>query len=810
VPARSEVDSLREGLAGAAALEIELGPIGDVGVAEMVRELIGAPPAPTLAELLDAAAGNPLYLRELIDALVHESRLKLGEETVELLGDPSDLPGTLPAAIGRRLGFLSGRAMSPLRVAAVLGSTFTVTDLGTVTGRRPSELIEVVDEALSAGVLTESVPGRLAFRHGLVHQTLYQGMPASLRAALHHQAAENLAAAGARAEQVAAQLLAAPTGADAWMIDWVADAAAVLSRRSPQVAAELLERARKGLDRQDLRRERLDADVAMAQLMLGDNEQVVRLARPVLKYTRDPALAGRASWILAYALPRLGRLEEAIEVAGQALGREGLPLVWAARLRARLATSLFTVGRYDAARAEAERAEAEGTQAGDRLAVGYALYTLARLDIIDHRTLTAGTDAMERALVVLGDDPEVTDLVLQLLINLALVVSALGQLAEADHLFARAAALVERATPPRQAHVRAFSALHEFDRGRWDDALAELDAAAQLPLDASYQQYVGGIGAQVAFHRDDRTAAGEYFRGVADIPLGDGEIRIDVEFLVVAWALTAERDGNPAEALTRLLAIYDPGATLTFTRLGPVSTQWLPDVVRLALATGEPAVAAAAAQRCAREADAQAAPLWTAAARQCQGLLDRDPAAVAAAAELLTEIGYPMFSAQALENAAVLHAENGDTEAARAAYRRAIGIYSDLGAEWDIMRADTRLRQHGIRRGSRGIHRRSASGWEALTPTEQKIAYLIADGLSNPDIAGQTFLSRNTVQTHVSHILTKLNAQSRLQIARAVTRQQHRLFRRPQGLPVGDRKPLDAVQPARAQAVRLTRLLGDG
>jgi DNA-binding NarL/FixJ family response regulator len=46
--------------------------------------------------------------------------------------------------------------------------------------------------------------------------------------------------------------------------------------------------------------------------------------------------------------------------------------------------------------------------------------------------------------------------------------------------------------------------------------------------------------------------------------------------------------------------------------------------------------------------------------------------------------------------------------------------------------------------------------------------------LSNPDIAGQMFLSRNTVQTHVSHILTKLDARSRLQVARAVPRQRHR------------------------------------
>jgi len=91
-----------------------------------------------------------------------------------------------------------------------------------------------------------------------------------------------------------------------------------------------------------------------------------------------------------------------------------------------------------------------------------------------------------------------------------------------------------------------------------------------------------------------------------------------------------------------------------------------------------------------------------AAARHCRGLLDGDPAAVRAAAELLQSIGHPLPSAQALENAAVLHAEKGDTTAARAAYLQAIGIYRDLGADWDILRADTRLRRHKIRRGRRG------------------------------------------------------------------------------------------------------------
>ena len=107
-------------------------------------------------------------------------------------------------------------------------------------------------------------------------------------------------------------------------------------------------------------------------------------------------------------------------------------------------------------------------------------------------------------------------------------------------------------------------------------------------------------------------------------------------------------------------------------------------------------------------------------------------------------------------------------KAARTAYLRAVEIYHGLGAAWDIRRADTRLRRHNIRRGTRGTRSRPASGWEALTPTEQTIAHLVASGQSNPDIASQLFSSRYTIDSHVSHILVKLNARSRFEIARAI------------------------------------------
>jgi DNA-binding NarL/FixJ family response regulator len=83
-----------------------------------------------------------------------------------------------------------------------------------------------------------------------------------------------------------------------------------------------------------------------------------------------------------------------------------------------------------------------------------------------------------------------------------------------------------------------------------------------------------------------------------------------------------------------------------------------------------------------------------------------------------------------------------------------------------VARLQSEFRAHGIRRGPRTKHRQARSGWDSLTPTEIKIAALVEDGLSNPEIAARLFLSPRTVGTHVSHILKKLDVHSRIDIAR--------------------------------------------
>jgi DNA-binding CsgD family transcriptional regulator len=772
VPNRAAVEALRRDLRDRGATVMRLDGLPPIGVVELVVRLVGARPdgrvGVRLGRVVAQAACNPLYVREVVDALLLDGRIRVEHEVAELVGE-GGLPGSLPAAIGRRLGFLPEHARSVLRLAALLGPAFSVADLAVVTRTAPTDLAPLVDEATTAGVLT-GAGERLMFRHGLIQQALYEGMPVSVRAALHRQAAEALAGNGVPVEKVAEQLLAGPVVVDDWMIDWVVGAAAALTLRAPRLAVSLLRQVRDRVDGAASRQDRLEAALADASFTVGDNEQVEQLGYPVLATTRDPVLAGRMGWTVGYAVIRLGRFDDVVEVVHQALTRPEVPAVWIARLHALQAMSLMLAGHYDAARATAVRAEAEGEQAGDRLAIGYALHALNMVENRQNRDFATQAKIIDRALAVLGDEPQATDLRLLLLGNAAVGLDNLGQPAEAQSAFGRALVLAEQAgTPPRLAALRVSVAQLGFAWGTWDEALAELQAADELPLSSSHQLMARGTRAIITVHRDDRVAAAAHLSGVEDMKLAEGEERIYAEPLLAAWALAAERDAHPAQALTRLLTALDPQATRTFPELTIDSWMWLLDVVRLALAVGDQVTASAATRACVADAERQARPATSAAAQCCQGLLERNMAQIQNAADAFHRLSHPLFQAQALENVAVLYAERGDPTSARTYYNSAIDIYTDLDAAWDIIRADARLRAHGIHRGRRGPRRRPATGWESLTPSERNIAQLVVAGESNPDIAAQLLLSRRTVETHVGHILTKLNARSRIDIVREYT-----------------------------------------
>src|SRR5439155_21959490 len=126
-PRRPEVAALRRTVIGPDTAVLSLDPLDPARVSELTGRVAGAPAGPRLRAAVDQAGGNPLYLRELVEALVRAQRVRIVGGTAELSGS-ADLP-SLAAAIDVRLGFLSEPVRAVLRVAALLGPEPSVTDL---------------------------------------------------------------------------------------------------------------------------------------------------------------------------------------------------------------------------------------------------------------------------------------------------------------------------------------------------------------------------------------------------------------------------------------------------------------------------------------------------------------------------------------------------------------------------------------------------------------------------------------------------------------------------------------------------------
>ncbi|HEY7146422.1 MAG TPA: LuxR C-terminal-related transcriptional regulator, partial [Streptosporangiaceae bacterium] len=696
---------------------------------------------------------------ELVDAMVREQALEIGPAAAEVSAARERLPASLATVLNDRLSSVSAETAQLLRTAALLGGRFTVTDLAVVLRRPASELAVGVQEAVTAGILIGSGPD-LAFRHLLIQQALDESMPAALRTALHAEAARELAASGADALSIAQQLSAAKWPGEAWVRDWLIESGPALAIRAPQLGAELLRRALDETPSDDEAWAGLMTSLVWALLAAGSHQEAARQATRALTVMTEPVRRAETYWVLTRAQVSAGCNDDAITTMQRALASAGLPGEWRARMLALLAMlQRAATGDLDTADATAIQALTAAEQAGDAFATAHALTDLWLTRSI-RRDHAAALDYIDRALRVLGDDPGHADLRSFALDDRIFTLQNLDRWPEAELTLRRAREASQRSGNPDRA-TWVTAAVLRYWLGQWDDALAELgpDDADAPGLTYSFLRerwsalLWHGVSALIAGRRDERTLAAQELRQGLALPIQTVADRENQDFLVAAHALALEQGGETHEAMLRLAAMLprrDGEMTLIH--------QWLPDLVRLALAAGDRQMARAATQACRAEAAAETYPARAAAASlRCHGLLEADPDPLEEAVAHYRAAGPAVQLPAALEDLAVAQAGRGREEDARAAVNEAVSLYESLQARWDIRRAEGRLRSHGIRRGARGRRgQRAASGWKALTPTEVKIAAMVARGDSTSDIARGMFLSRRTVQTYISHILAKL------------------------------------------------------
>jgi DNA-binding CsgD family transcriptional regulator len=760
VPQRDELLAVRRVVGSKNIIRLEGLP--DSAVANLVATISDGEPGPELLKLADGAGGNPLYLTELMQALVRSGRLRSTESgAIELADGP--VPDSLIDAISNRLDFLTNDTRTVLQAATLLGAEFLVSDLAIVLSRRVAELVPAIDQARAAGVLRDAEE-RLSFRHPLIRAALYDDITPALRPAWHQDAAKALADAGAPIHQVATQLLHAISMPGAGPLDesllaWLADSARTLVAQVPKLAIELLKQASHRSPPNTQRGAVLVSRLAEALYRTGNRAEAEYVATRAMTVVKDTEQLIDLHWTVAQCRALDGRSEESFESLRKALAQPGISTQQRARLLVLTARAHRGLGEVTIAGSVAARALAAAEEADDTWALGWSLHVLTVVSIMRGDVATA-LPLFDRAVDIVGDDPDLTDLRMLLQINKAVALGNLDRYKEA----------LETATQVRQFAdqtgslvrlAQAQSALGQllFHVGRWDDAQAEVETLPDNFKDPSATCCDRGIAATIAFHRGDAAKAREHLALTVESAEQIGN-RV-VSSLTLARSLDHEVADEPREAL----AVLTDRVAGDAEELDEVE-DLLPEVARLAANTGSDAAAESVAEKANILARRSQVPHRLGAAAYCRGLLERNPSLLRQAADRYGEAGRPLLRAKALEAAALGFAQRGDRDAARAAFTNADELYDRLGANWDLAHLRAQLRQHGIRRGPRAKHRHEQAGWGSLTPTETKIAGMVAEGLSNRQIAEQLVLSPRTVGTHVSHILAKLGVRSRIDIAR--------------------------------------------
>ncbi|WP_327321953.1 AAA family ATPase [Streptomyces sp. NBC_01210] len=766
VPRAREVNLLSRTLAVGVITLLELESLTPSAVSALLADQCGGEPGPRLRRVAEGAAGNPLYLEELVAALHREEAIEVRAGTADVSVD-CELP-SLPGLITHRLAYLRDDVLHVLRVAAVLGSDCTVTRLAAVLEKPTHELLRIVAEVVAAGVLRDD-GDRLVFRHDLIRRSLYDAVTGSAREMLHLRAAQALAHAATAPERVAEHLLqGAPEGGE-FLTAWLVQSAARLTTRAPALALGLLRRALALGDPGDPRRELLHLHHAVAQLTrdVGEAEEGDRVA---LSSLRDPRLESTLRWITVQASFARGRPDRALDEARTACASPHVPTVDSVRFQAFGSICLLASGDLAQTGATAAAARRSAGELGDNPALAHALHVLAAKRFVE----APDDEALELARQASSLMPETMHPAQWLGGKLAMAncYADLDHCQDALRTLAAVRDAVEHTGGVFLPWYHLSCALLAFHAGDWDDALADVEAGLGSGKAFGMSRALHAVAALIAVHRD-QTAVAEAHLTASDGASDSGTFAWFYEYLpLCASALIDEARNEPERAYRRLALAFDRGIGHLPGRL--ILGFLTPDLVRLALAGNDTANARRFADAARARSEISGAPHHVGDARRCQGLLLQDPDLLLDAARCYQEAPRPLNEARACTDAAELLARSGRLAEARAALDRALALHARLGADWDAARATTRLRAARTGRGGRTPPNAVRHGWNALTTTERLIADHVAKGQSNPKAAACMGISPRTVSTHVSNILRKLGMTSRVELAAEVIRRQNR------------------------------------
>jgi DNA-binding NarL/FixJ family response regulator len=770
---------------------IALSGLSEPDVARLIVSMEGKTPSKDLvSSIRRETEGNPLFIEEVVRLLVAEGRLwaHAGDQRIPI-------PEGVREVIGRRLGNLPENCRRILTIGAVVGREFSVELVQRITAHTAEEVLEMLREAVSARLVanTPDEPGRFRFGHALIRETLYEDLMPADRIRLHREVGQALEATYApnpepHIEELAYHFFEAAPGGDVRKA--VEYAMSAGKRATEQLAFEeavrLLSMALRVLrDYPDeLQRcevllrlgdaqARSGATSTAKETFLEATEIATRLDLPEMLARAAFGYAGRFPWMRAATDRQVVPL---LRQALDALGGEDSLL--RATLLARLAGALRDQPSLEPRASIAREAVEMARRIGDQGTIFYAI-------LAEWGASLLGPDGVAQQVIVAKE-----------LNSLAEQVQDLERLFEAGwvrFIGFMTRGLVWEARAQHELMTRVADELGQPSQLWYTGVIETILALSDGRFDGAEEL----IGQALEYGRRAQAWDAEASRLFALFVLRREQGRLDELEQEIRRALVTH-PGYRSLRCVLLMALLDMGredeAGVLFDQLAedefamfPKDNEWLFAMTLLGQAADmldDDARASVLYQQLLPYEDLFAlagsevslGPVALTLGNLAARLGQSEEAAAhfeRALALALQAQARPWLAHTYHSHAAFLAARNnpGDRDKAIEMLATALEISDEIGMRVLTEQIKLELTQLGARprrKKADGRQDKRAPKGPVLTPREREVAALVAEGMTNRQIAESLYVAERTAETHVENILMKLGFTSRTQVARWV------------------------------------------
>jgi len=702
-----------------------------------------------LLRIHQASGGNPFFALEIAREIRAQGEEPRGAQ-------PLPVPSALSDAARARLAKLSARVRRRLPVVAFLAQpTIGLVDEAFAD---PERARSDLDRASRAGVIQIS-GDRIRFSHPLLAAAAGAEATPEQRRRLHRRLAEIVPDPEERARHLALATVRPDAGAAA-LLDGAARAAR--ARGAPEVAAELSEEAGRLTPRNeeaDLTRRRLDA--ADHYFAAGENERARELLEAVVEAATSRS--DRAEALLRLGILRYHADDQAAAVAllEQALENSGDDLILRSEIEQHLSWAVSVAGDIPRGAEHARTALELAERRRDRGALSRALAMVS----ITNFFLGGGVDTrMMRRSLALEEWNEPIPAEWRPSFLHGYMLKHTSQLPAARDVLEGVRSRLEA-----QGDEAALPFLL-FQLTELECWAGNLERAADYAERGHALAIETGQGLTLAFllysralvdahrgHTDRARSLAEEGLAIAQ----RGGLYPAIQFNASVLAFIDLSVGDHPAVHARLGPLADMVASAGMAEPGIV--RFVPDEIEALIALGELEGAASILEPFEARARALQRTWSLATAARCRGLLEAAHGNLPTAIGVLEEglhhhekVGEPFELARTLLVAGQINRRNRQKRASKQVLERALRIFERLGAPLWAQKARAELARVGIR----------PSAPLGLTPTEERVAQLVANGKTNREVAAELFLSSRTVEDNLSRIYRKLGVRSRAELAR--------------------------------------------